>query len=117
MDQLQETANENQIRSARFFSFIDYAEDQKPAAKLRLEYKNGNRCSLPYAYILRVEYETVGIIKLITSELVYVITGRGLEKLEENLHENRVKTIRESKVVMDSGQGDLFIKSISVEPK
>ncbi|WP_367389091.1 hypothetical protein [Lewinella sp. LCG006] len=66
------------------------------APKLKLVFKNGNRCTFPYAYLLRTEFDVQGTLTVFTSEKVIVIHGRGLDELENRLYDSQVKWISES---------------------
>lgn len=113
---LSETANENMHPPLDASDLIELAQDGKVAAKLRLEFANGNRLFFPYAYMLQVEYlNTLGELKLYTAEKEITIKGRGLDQLEELLYDNVVKTIKQSQIALVKKKSMLFVKSIEVE--
>ncbi|MEL6717321.1 MAG: hypothetical protein AAFP82_01255 [Bacteroidota bacterium] len=94
---------------------IELAVEGETAAKLRLEFANGNRFFFPYAYMLQVEYiNTKGELKLYTAQKEITIKGRGLDQLEELLYDNVVKTIKQSKIALVKEKSMLFVKSIEV---
>ncbi|MEM9885985.1 MAG: hypothetical protein AAF849_08840 [Bacteroidota bacterium] len=96
-------------------ALIELAIEGETAAKLRLEFANGNRFFFPYAYMLQVEYiNTKGELKLYTAQKEITIKGRGLDQLEELLYENMVKTIKQSKIALVKEKSMLFVKSIEV---
>ncbi|MEM8527830.1 MAG: hypothetical protein AAGG68_24525, partial [Bacteroidota bacterium] len=112
---LSDTANENMHPPLDENGFVELAEDGKVAAKLRLEFANGNRFFFPYAYMLQVEYiNTKGELKLYTAQKEITIKGRGLDQLEELLYDNVVKTIKQSKIALVKEKSLLFVRSIEV---
>ena len=114
---LVETANENMVPFTGGHSFTELEEDDRPALKIRLEFKNGNRYFFPYAYLTAVEYDVTGMLKLYTSEKEILITGRGLHEIEEHLYDNRIKVIKESKLNFPNSEKGLYIKSIEINDR
>ncbi len=113
-DQLHITANENMGPPPQEDACLELEIKDSPAVKLRLELKNGNRCFFPYAYMLRAEYDTKGVLTIFTSEQEIIIKGRGLDYIEDRLYDSQVKSIKESRISMDSGQGAVFVNSIEI---
>jgi len=113
-DQLLETANENMIPFPGSSPCFELGPEDKPTAKLRLLWKDGNRCFFPYAYMLRAEFQAEGILTIYTSEQEIVIKGRGLDHIEDLLYESQVRSIQESKVTFDAGNGPVFVSSIEI---
>lgn len=115
---LSQTANENMHPSAGENSFTELAAEDEKAFKLRLEFANGNRFFFAYAYMLHVEYlNTEGVLKIYTAEKEIAIKGRGLDRIEEQLYDNRLKLIRESKIALVKEKTMIFVKSIEVNDR
>lgn len=116
-ERIRETANQNMVPSSDLSACLELETEDKPAAKLRLVWKDGRRSFFPYAYVLRTEFQPDGVLTIVTSELEIVIKGRGLDYVEECLYETKVKSIRESKVTLDSGRGSVYVASIEVRER
>ena len=90
------------------------ASDDEVVKRLRVFLRNGHRLSIPYSllpvFILNTEAEL--IIK--AYELLIIIKGRGLARLEEELSLERVVFIRESPSEYDDETNLIFIESITV---
>ncbi|MEM6628840.1 MAG: hypothetical protein AAF694_04175 [Bacteroidota bacterium] len=116
MDQSLESANQNS-RSATTSPCVGLAPENHRAPKLRLIFKNGNRCTIPYAYFLRTEYNSEGSLSLFTVEKEVVIQGRGLDLLEDWLYDNHVVWIKESHVVFDGSAEPIYVSGIEVKER
>lgn len=117
MDQVLESANQNEQETIQSDACFELVAKDQIAPKLKFIFKNGNRCTIPYAYLLRTEFDMAGILSLFTSDKEIVIEGRGLDFLEDRLYENQVVWIRESKASFDSGQDRVFVKGIEVRDR
>ena len=84
------------------------------AHKLRLIFKNGDRCTFPYAYILRTKFNIEGRLSLFTSDLEVVVEGRGLDYLEDLLFLNQVVCILEDKGTLDLNRDRVYVKEIVI---
>ena len=116
MDKVLESANENKLEPLIEACYELVPKDQM-APKLKFIFKNGNRCTFPYAYFLRTEFDASGILYLFTSEKEIIIEGRGLDYIEEMLYENQVKWIRESNLSLDPKLDRVFVKGIEVRER
>jgi hypothetical protein len=114
MDQVLESANQNGQETVQSDACFELLPKDERAPKLKFIFRNGNRCTIPYAYFLRTEFDMAGTLSLFTSEKEIVIEGRGLDFLEERLYDNQMVWIRESKGTFDSGQDRVFVKGIKV---
>mgnify|MGYP006287955221 FL=1 len=116
MEQGLASANENAPETL-VNSCFELVPKGQMAPKLKLIFKNGNRCTFPYAYLLRTEYDTNGILTLFTSEKEIVIEGRGLDFIEDMLYGNQVKWIQESLATLDVIQEKVFIKGMEIRER
>jgi hypothetical protein len=114
MDQVLESANENEQETVQSDACFELMPKDEMAPKLKFIFRNGNRCTIPYAYFLRMEFDIEGILYLFTTEKEVVIEGRGLDYLEDRLYDNQVVWIRESKGALDAGQSRVFVKRVEV---
>lgn len=85
--------------------------------KLKFIFRNDNRCTIPYTYLIRTEFNMAGFLSLFSSEKEIVIEGRGLDYLEDRLYDNQVVWIRESKQAFDSGQDRVLVRGIEVRDR
>lgn len=109
-------ANENEA-SAPTYSCYELMPKDELAPKLKLVFKNGNRCTFPYAYLLRIEYDVNGTLSVFTSDKEIIIQGRGLDELEDRLYDNQVKWISESQQSFDVRSEKVFVKEIEVRDR
>ncbi|MEO0686347.1 MAG: hypothetical protein AAFY76_15250, partial [Cyanobacteria bacterium J06649_11] len=116
MDESHRTANENE-KSVPIHNCYELAPKGELAPKLKLIFKSGNRCTFPYAYLLRTEYDVQGILSVFTADKEIIIRGRGLDELEDRLYDNQVKWISESQKPFDTNSERVFVKSIEVKDK
>ena len=116
IDQELESANQND-QEQKIDSCYELMPKGEKAPKLKLIFKNGNRCTFPYAYLLRIEFNVDGFLYIYTSEKEIAIEGRGLDHLEDRLYDNQVKWIRESRLSFDIKQGQVFVKSVEVRER
>ena len=116
MDQSMESANQNS-KSATASPCIGLAPENHRAPKLKLIFKNGNRCTIPYAYFLRTEYNSEGSLSLFTMELEVLIEGRGLDLLEDWLYDNQVIWVKESHVAFDRSTEPVYVEGIEVRER
>ena len=114
-----ESANENNpsLNINNVPSCIGIAESGRIAYKLKLIFKNGNRCFFPYAYISEVAFDVEGRLTILTSEREIIIEGRGLDNLEEWLFESRVKWVKEDNRSIDPHVEGIFVKKIEIEDR
>jgi hypothetical protein len=117
MDQVLESANQNDQEAVRQEDCFELVPKDEMAPKLKFIFRNGNRCTIPYTYLIRTEFDMAGTLSLFTSEKEIVIEGRGLDYLEDRLYDNQVVWIRESKQAFDSGQDWVFVKGIEVRDR
>lgn len=71
--------------------------------------------SIPYAYLPVIVHTPGRDLKLKTGEIEVTLTGRGLDKLEGWLNEEKVIWIRESNTGIDDSKDDVFVSGITVE--
>lgn len=108
-------ANDRMQPPTLSFTLMELSEEGERVLNLRLELANGNRFFFPYAYLIQVEYlNSEGALKLYTAEKEIIITGRGLDQVEECLYNNEIKTLKESKIALIQDKNAVFIKSINV---
>ncbi len=117
MDQVLESANQNEQEASLQEACFELLPKDEMAPKLKFIFRNGNRCTIPYAYLLRVEFDVAGVLSLFTSEKEIVIKGRGLGFLEDWLYDNQVIWVRESNITVDLGRDKVFIKSIELRKR
>lgn len=85
--------------------------------KLSLIFRNGNRCTVPYAYIIRSIYDVKGILALFTTDIEIQITGRGLDKIDAWLAVNQVMWIKQHAVTIDPQTDKVFITNIEIKDR
>lgn len=114
MDKVLESANQNEQEAVLQEDCFELVPKDEMAPKLKFIFRNGNRCTIPYTYLIRTEFDMAGTLSLFTSEKEIVIEGRGLDYLEDRLYDNQVVWIRESKQAFDSGQDRVFVRRIEI---
>ncbi len=117
MDQELESANQNKQEAVQLDACFELMPKEEMAPKLKFIFRNGNRCTIPYAYLLRTEFDMAGTLFLFTTEKEIVIEGRRLDYLEEMLYENQVKWIRESNLSFDPSRDRVFVTGIEVRDR
>ncbi|MEM6395911.1 MAG: hypothetical protein AAF741_06155 [Bacteroidota bacterium] len=85
--------------------------------KLSLIFRNGNRCTIPYAYIIRSVYDVKGMLSLFTTDIEIQITGRGLDKIDNWLAVNQLKWIKQHVVAIDPQTDKVFITNIEIKDR
>lgn len=85
--------------------------------KLSFHFRNGNRCTIPYAYIVRTEYKAEGVLTFFTHDIQIAISGRGLAKIDNWLAENQLKWIKQHAVAIDPQYDDVFISDIQMKDR
>ncbi len=114
LDQNLESANENEPDKL-CYPCLQLVPKGETSPRLKFVFKNGHRVAIPYIYILRVEFDPVGKLSIITAKQTFVIEGRGLDFLEERLFDGQVVAIKESKSTFDANLDPLFLKTIDIQ--
>lgn len=87
------------------------------ALKLSVIFRNGSRCTIPYAYLIRTTYDVKGELSLFTSDQEITISGRGLDKIDDWLAVNQLQWVKQHVVNIDPQSDNVFIANIKVKDR
>lgn len=109
----QNGANDNEVEETVESDYFGVENIRNLPACLDLRFADGTRKAVPYSYILEIDYNPSGEIKIICSEKEICIKGRDLGKLYDYLVSYRVRFVAEG-VGSNSQYNSINITSIEV---
>ncbi len=83
--------------------------------RFELRLRSGRSISIPYALLPIIDLGDNKSLRIVTHDLRVEIEGRNLGVLRNELSEERVTWIRESRTGKDTGESDVFISKITFE--
>lgn len=110
----QNGANDNEVEETIESDYFGVENIRNLPACLDLRFSDGTRKAIPYSYILEIDYEPSGEIKITCSEKEISIKGRDLGKLYDYLIVYRVRFVKEQAHVNVDNTNQVLITSILV---
>ncbi|MDF1864398.1 MAG: hypothetical protein P1U70_06170 [Saprospiraceae bacterium] len=102
------------IKGSHYFGI---ERGNKFVKRFKLIFRTGQIVSIPYAYLPIIINTPGRDLQIKMNDLEVVITGRGLNFLEEWLNEEKVLWIKESNTSIDEGKGEVYISNIKADGK
>ncbi len=97
------------------FGYFAVGPHQSLVKRFTLLFRDGERISVPYAFLPVIKLDQNGQIKITSGEIIIQIMGRGLGELEAWLSVEKVIWIKESESSQDDEQEAVFVSSIETE--